>query len=182
MNVSKINKEDRIDKIQTTIEKNARKKLDARQAKKIDKKINIMLEKENVDPKEYKYDFYKFVDNFNILAVTMGTIIAFSANTVIQEITRDIIVPIFMNLIKIDKFYLFGIPLSAEKTVGNFFYLFLVVLIVTFIFRLLFKDITGRIIRDKELTKLIDKEVRYKEISLLEQIKDEIGKLNKQFN
>lgn len=173
---------DNIDKIQTTIEKNARKKLDSRQATRIDRKINRMLEKENVDPKEYAYDFYKFVDNFNILAVTMGTIIAFSANTVIQEITKDIIVPILMNLIKIDKFYIFGIPLSAEHTIGNFFYLFLVILIVTFIFRLLFKDITGRIIKEKELTKLIDKEIRYKEISLLEQIKDEIGNLNRQLS
>lgn len=169
----------KIERIQTNIEKDAKKKLTMQRGKKIDKTVDKLLVRENVDPNEYGYNFYNFIDNFNIITVTMGTIIAFSLNTVIQEITRDIIVPIFMNIIKIDKFYIFGIPLSAEKTIGNFFYLFLVIAIVTFIFRLLLKDITGKIIKDKELTKIVDKEIKYKEISLLEEIKTELIAFNK---
>jgi large-conductance mechanosensitive channel len=171
----------KIDKVQTEIEKNAKKKLvDTKRAKTIDKRVDAMLERDGTaSKKEYDYDFYKFVDNFNILTVTMGTIIAFSMNTVIQELVRDTVVPIFMNLIDIDKFYVFGIALNAERVIGNFLYLLLVIVIVTFIFRFVLKNTTGRLIKDKELTKLVDKEIRYREIILLEQMQHNLTQINR---
>ena len=44
------------------------------------------------------------------------------------------------------------------------------------------KHITGRIIKEKEITKLIDKEIRYKEIILLEQLDKNVNIINKKLD
>lgn len=160
----------KVDHLETIVEKD----------NKIDKKVDkLKIQEEIVKSEEYDFDLYKFIDNFNILTVTMGTIIAFSLNTVIQELTRDTIVPIVINLLNIRDFIVFGITLNAERIIGNILYLLLVIIIVILIFRFMLKRITGRIIKEKEIAKLIDKEIRYKEIILLEQLDKNVNIINK---
>lgn len=163
----------KVDHLETIVEKKNR----------IDKKVDkLKIEEELVKSENYEFDLYKFIDNFNILTVTMGTIIAFSLNTVIQELTRDTIVPIVMSLLNIRDFMVFGISLNAERIIGNVLYLLLVIIIVILIFRFMLKHITGRIIKEKEIAKLIDKEIRYKEIILLEQLDKNVNIINKKLD
>lgn len=163
----------KVDHLETIVEKD----------NKIDKKVDkLKIQEEIVKSEEYEFDLYKFIDNFNILTVTMGTIIAFSLNTVIQELTRDTIVPIVMSLLNIRDFMVFGISLNAERIIGNILYLLLVIIIVILIFRFMLKRITGRIIKEKEISKLIDKEIKYKEIILLEQLDKNVNIINKKLD
>lgn len=163
----------KVDHLETIVEKN----------NKIDKKVDkLKIKEEIVKSEEYEFDLYKFIDNFNILTVTMGTIIAFSLNTVIQELTRDTIVPIVISLLNIRDFMVFGISLNAERIIGNILYLLLIIIIVILIFRFMLKRITGRIIKEKEISKLIDKEIRYKEIILLEQLDKSVNIISKKLD
>lgn len=149
-------------------------------AEEIDKEVDkLKTEEEIVKNGNFEFDFYKFVDNFNILTITMGTIIAFSLNNVIQELTKDTIVPIIMGLLDMQSFKVFGIALNAEKIIGSIIYLLFIIIIVILIFRFMLKHITGRIIKEREVSKNIDKEIRYKEIVLLENIEKNLASINK---
>lgn len=162
--------------IENKIEKVAENKLITNKIKDLEKEKRATLN-------NYKFNLYNFLDNFNILTVTMGTIIAFSTNTVIQELTRDTLVPIIMNLINIsDTFTFFGVKLNSERIVGNFIYMFLILIIFIILFRFVFSNYTTKMIKDRELSKVIDKEIKYKELEYLEKIDKKLSNLNNSNN
>ena len=119
----------------------------------IDDKIKQLnqLEDEKKKGTSKNVDIYNFIDTFNVLSVTVGTIIGYSLNNVIQEFTKDALLPIVMSQFNIRTLHFFGIPLNGEQIVGNILYLLFIIIIVVLIFKYVLLGITGKIINEHDI-------------------------------
>lgn len=101
--------------------------------------------------------FSTFLSTFNIFQVALGTILGYSVNKLIQDISTETLHPIVKRLLPynpIDKITLMGINLNTKKIISSTIYFTLVLLLLYFVFTRIFRSYVIEIVKDNKKNSL----------------------------
>lgn len=137
-----------------------------------DEIINILNElnyqKNHTENKNTIYDFAK---NYRIIEFTIGAFLGLSITYITRDISFNILNPIISTSFFYgnDKINLFGIEFNVEKILAGIIFAFLSLIILYFMIRYVFGNISERIIMENKNAELVTKMYQYESLFLQRQ-------------
>lgn len=146
----------------------------------IKKQINDITEESKELNKSPDFTFYNFLDAFDIFEIAVGTTIGFILSKILENFANDTIKPFIHGLIEnehVTGINILGIHLDIEKILIDFTYFFVLLIIMYFSFKYIFRNYVGLTINNKLEGQLVQRKTDLTKIELYEEILEELKEI-----